>query len=55
MCFFLPGTDVKKDMEFTAGFTVDGEEEEEEELKRQHGLLSYEFMPFLQSSGCGTK
>lgn len=37
MCFSLPGTGVKKDMEFTAGFMV--EEEEEEELKRQHDLL----------------
>jgi len=54
MCFFSPGTDVKKDMEGTAGLVVDGEKKEEE-LKRQHGLFSCEFIPFLQSSGCGTK
>lgn len=38
MCFSLPGTDVKKEMELAAVFVVDGEEEEEE-LKRQHDLL----------------
>lgn len=36
MCFSLPGTDVKKDTEFTAGFMV---VREEEELKKQHSLL----------------
>lgn len=37
MCFALPATDVKKDVEFTTGFMAD--EEEEKELKRQDGLL----------------
>lgn len=37
-------------MEFTPGFTVGGEEDE---FKKQHGLLPYAFLYFIQASVCG--
>lgn len=47
MCFSLPGTDVKKDMEFPTTFMVDGE--------GGRGVIktewsAYEFKPLLPSS-----
>lgn len=56
MCFSLRGTDVKKDVEFTSTFMVDGEGGKR--VIKKTAWSAYEFKPFLQSSdtsGCGTK
>lgn len=56
MCFSLPGTDVKKDVEFMTTFMVDGEGGGG--VIKKTAWSAYEFKPLLQSSGssgCGTK